>query len=137
LIGNWVHLLPDSAYPGPNLDYPHEMERFFAYWLKGTNNGVMDESPLTSFRREYTVPAAFPTHPNGVWQSVPNYPIPYSLPRRSFVAPNAAHHPEQTADSLAPVGRIHAASRKERLLLIDLPKSPAPTTLLIQRQYCP
>jgi hypothetical protein len=25
LIGPWVHSLPDSAYPGPNIDYLHEM----------------------------------------------------------------------------------------------------------------
>ena len=54
LIGNWVHSFPDSAYPGPNLDWLHEMTRFFDYWLKGIDNGVMDEPPLTIFLREYT-----------------------------------------------------------------------------------
>lgn len=78
LIGNWVHSLPDHAYPGPNLDYLHEMERFFAYWLKGINNGVMAEPPFTFFRREYTPPQAFPAQLNGTWQSAPNHPITQS-----------------------------------------------------------
>ncbi|HLF26258.1 MAG TPA: CocE/NonD family hydrolase [Anaerolineae bacterium] len=75
LIGNWVHSTPDSAYPGPNLDYLHEMDRFFEYWLKGIDNGVMDEPPLTIFRREYTPPEAFPARFNGAWHSASAYPI--------------------------------------------------------------
>jgi putative CocE/NonD family hydrolase len=74
LIGNWVHALPDRAYPGPNLNWLHEMVRFFDYWLKGIDNGVMDEPALTFFRREYTEPQAFPTHLNGDWQSESLYP---------------------------------------------------------------
>ncbi len=75
VIGNWVHSLPDSAYPGPNLDYLHEMMRFFDYWLKGIDNGVMAEPPLTLFRREYTPPEAFPAKFNGEWISEAAYPI--------------------------------------------------------------
>lgn len=75
LIGNWVHSLPDSAYPGPNLDYLHELDRFFEYWLKGIDNGVMDEPPLTIFLREYTPPEAFPARFNGEWRSEAAYPI--------------------------------------------------------------
>jgi hypothetical protein len=75
LVGNWVHSFPDSAYPGPNFDYLHEMDRFFEYWLKRINNGVMDDPPLTIFRREYTPPEAFPAHFNGEWISEAAYPI--------------------------------------------------------------
>ena len=75
LVGNWVHALPDSGYPGPNLDYVHEMARFFDYWLKGIGNGVMDEPPFTLFRREYTPPEAFPAKFNGEWISEAAYPI--------------------------------------------------------------
>jgi hypothetical protein len=74
LIGNWVHSYPDSAYPAPNLDHLHEMDRFFAHWLKGEPNGVMAEPPLTFFRREYTPPEAFPPKFNGEWVSLKNYP---------------------------------------------------------------
>jgi len=85
LIGNWVHSLPDSAYPGPNLDYLHEMTRFFDYWLKGIANGVMDEPPLTIFRREYTPPEAFPARMNGAWHSEPAYPIARMQPRELYL----------------------------------------------------
>jgi hypothetical protein len=75
LIGPWVHLTPDAAFPGPNVDWLDEMIRFFDYWLKGIKNGVMDEPALTLFRAEYTPPEAFPTKWNGAWHSETDYPI--------------------------------------------------------------
>lgn len=74
LIGNWVHSLPDSAYPGPNVDWLHEVVRFFDYWLKRIDNGVMAEPLLTYFRREYTTPEAFPKMMNGAWVAAAEYP---------------------------------------------------------------
>ena len=67
LIGNWVHALPDDAYPGPNLDWYHEMVRFFDHWLKGEDNGVMDEPGLVAFRHEWAEPEPFPTAWPGDW----------------------------------------------------------------------
>lgn len=75
LIGPWVHSLPHYAYPGPNIDWLHEMVRFFDYWLKEIDNGVMAEPALTIFRQEYTPPEAFPKRVNGAWHSEADYPI--------------------------------------------------------------
>ena len=74
LIGNWVHDFPDDAYPGPNLDWLHEMVRFFDHWLKGIDNGVMDEPALTCFIRDYAPPEPFPRTWPGRWRSEPSYP---------------------------------------------------------------
>src|SRR3954465_425720 len=56
LIGNWGHDTPEEAYPGPNVDWMHEMVRFFDHWLKGVDNGVMDEPALLAFRHEWGEP---------------------------------------------------------------------------------
>lgn len=85
LIGPWVHSLPDSTYPGPNLDWLHEMVRFFDYWLKGIDNGVMAEPPLTFFRQEYTPPEAFPKRVNGAWHSEATYPIERTQPQTLYL----------------------------------------------------
>lgn len=85
LCGNWVHSFPDSANPGPNLDYLHEMVRFFDYWLKGVDNGVMAEPPITLFRREYTPPEAFPARFNGEWVSEAVYPIARTQPTAYYL----------------------------------------------------
>jgi putative CocE/NonD family hydrolase len=74
LIGNWVHSLPDDAYPGPNLDWLHEMVRFFDHWLKGIDNGVMDEPGLVYFRREYAEPEPFPAAWPGAWVGEASFP---------------------------------------------------------------
>ncbi len=75
LVGNWTHNWPAWAYPGPTLDHLHEVDRFFAHWLKGAANGVMDEPAFTFFRREYTEPAAFPPAFNGEWLSSNTFPL--------------------------------------------------------------
>src|SRR5436190_19296045 len=53
LVGNWVHSFPDDAYPGPNLDWMHELVRFFDRYLKGVENGWEHEPALVWYEREY------------------------------------------------------------------------------------
>ena len=76
LAGNWVHSFPDDAYPGPNLDWLHELVRFFDRHLKGIENGWDDEPALTWFEREYAPPEAFPRAWPGRWRAAAAYPVP-------------------------------------------------------------
>lgn len=75
LIGPWLHAFPDVGLPGPRIDHVHEMVRFFDYWLKGINNGVMDEPPLTLYVQEYDVPAANRSHTSGFWRHESGWPL--------------------------------------------------------------
>jgi putative CocE/NonD family hydrolase len=81
IIGNWVHGLPSSATPGPNLDELHEIVRFFDRWLKELPNGADDEPPVTWFEREYAEPEAFPATWPGRWRAATSYPHPEVEPR--------------------------------------------------------
>jgi uncharacterized protein len=81
LIGNWVHDLPDDAYPGPNVDWYHEMVRFFDHWLKGVDNGVMNEPALVAFRHDWAPPEPFPASWPGAW-----------IAEREWPPPDAAEH---------------------------------------------
>ena len=87
LIGNWVHDLPDSAYPGPNLDWNHEMVRFFDHWLKGVDNGVMDEPAFVAFRHEWAEPEPFPRAWPGTWLAAPAWPLAGAGERSFRLAP--------------------------------------------------
>ena len=69
IVGNWSHEFPDDGYPGPGLDWHHEMIRFFDHWLKGKSNGVMDEPALTWFQRDAAPPEAFPAKWPGRWRA--------------------------------------------------------------------
>jgi hypothetical protein len=75
IVGNWTHEFPDDGYPGPNLDWLHEMVRFFDHWLKGTDNGVMNEPMLTWFRREWAPPEPFPRTWPGEWRAETGWPM--------------------------------------------------------------
>ena len=60
LVGNWVHSFPDDAYPGPNLDWMHELVRFFDRYLKGVDNGWEDEPALDLVRARVRRAGAVP-----------------------------------------------------------------------------
>ncbi|MBA2717960.1 MAG: CocE/NonD family hydrolase [Chloroflexi bacterium] len=74
LIGNWVHDLPDDAYPAPNVDWYHEMVRFFDHWLKGIDNGAMGEPGFVAFRHDWAEPDPFPARWSGEWIAEPGWP---------------------------------------------------------------
>src|SRR5512147_715508 len=81
IVGNWVHGLPSSATPGPNLDELHEIVRFFDRWLKGAPNGADSEPPITWFERDYAEPEPFPSAWPGRWRAASAYPHPAVHPR--------------------------------------------------------
>jgi putative CocE/NonD family hydrolase len=74
IVGPWVHGLPDHAYPGPNIDWLHELVRWFDHFLKGVENGVEAEPAMTWFHREHTPPERFPERLNGSWRALATWP---------------------------------------------------------------
>jgi putative CocE/NonD family hydrolase len=81
IVGNWVHGLPGSATPGPNLDDLHELVRFFDRWLKGIANGADEEPAIVWFEREYAEPEPFPRSLPGRWRAAIAYPHPSVVER--------------------------------------------------------
>jgi len=76
IVGNWVHGLPSSATPGPNIDELYEMVRFFDRWLKGIPNGADEEPAVVWFEREYAEPEPFPDALPGRWRAATSFPHP-------------------------------------------------------------
>ena len=76
LCGNWVHSFPSDAYPGPNLDWLHELVRFFDRYLKGIPNGWEDEPAVVWFERGYAEPEPFPAAWPGEWRAAGAWPVP-------------------------------------------------------------
>ena len=52
LIGAWGHVYPDQGRPAAPVDFLGEAVRFWDHWLKGIDNGIMDEPMLRAFIRE-------------------------------------------------------------------------------------
>ena len=101
IVGNWVHGLPESATPGPNLDDLHELVRFFDRWLKGIPNGADTEPALVWFEREYAEPEPFPAMLPGRWRAATAYPHPGVTPREWRFAGGTGPLVGGLADSVA------------------------------------
>ena len=81
LIGPWLHVRPHEGRPGPRIDHWREMARFYDYWLKGIDTGIMDEPPIAIYVQEYDPPAANRTFTSGFWRSESAFP-----PQRGYEA---------------------------------------------------
>lgn len=75
VIGPWTHAWPDNGRPGPNYEWRHEAVRWWDYWLKGRDTGIMDEPRFVVFIREGHGPDAELKMTPGHWVCE-DWPIP-------------------------------------------------------------
>jgi hypothetical protein len=101
IIGPWPHALPDIATPGPRVDYLYEMVRFYDHWLKGVDNGVMAEPPITLFVQEYDPPTAERDATSGFWRHEPGWPLERVAEQSLFLADAGALEGAPPADQYA------------------------------------
>ena len=66
-IGPWNHAWPDNGEPGPNYEWRHEAVRWWDYWLKNKNTGVLEDPRFTFFIREGHGPDAALKMTPGHW----------------------------------------------------------------------
>ena len=50
--------------------------RWCDHWLKGIDNGIMDEAAINVYVQTFDAPDAYRTHTSGYWRAEPAYPIP-------------------------------------------------------------
>lgn len=76
VIGPWSHYYSEtpSAYPGPRIDGRYEYLRWFDHFLKGIENDVMKEPPVTVFVRGWTKPSSICSQDAGAWCSETKWP---------------------------------------------------------------
>jgi predicted acyl esterase len=75
LIGPWGHAYPDAGVPGPAIDFAGECVRWWDRWLKGVENGVMDEPALRVWMQEPFAASASAAVRPGRWVSAER-PLP-------------------------------------------------------------
>jgi putative CocE/NonD family hydrolase len=83
LIGPWGHVRPDAGRPGPSIGYLHEMVRWWAYWLRGEDTGIMQEPRIASYIQEGASPHPFLPHMPGHWRFMNTWP-PEGVSERAF-----------------------------------------------------
>ena len=74
VIGPWPHAWPDNGVPGPNFEWRHEVIRWWDYWLKGKDTGIMAEPRFAVFVRDSHLPDAQLRMTPGHWR-YENWPI--------------------------------------------------------------
>ena len=109
LIGPWSHAFPNDSVPGPEIGFLEESLRWWDYWLKGIDTGIMDEPMLRAWVQEYTPPAPHHRDWPGRWVAEPCWPPADAAARRLFLGAaggldplpgtgeERAHRGEQTA----------------------------------------
>lgn len=75
LIGPWCHQYPDiDRPPGPNIGFLQETLRWWDFWLKGENNGAMEEPALRVYQQESVRPATQYPIRAGTWVGLDGWP---------------------------------------------------------------
>ena len=74
IIGPWNHTFPDEAEPGPKIEWRDQAVRWWDYWLKGRDTGVLQDPKLVAYMRHWYPPD--PNLPNvpGEWRREDAWP---------------------------------------------------------------
>lgn len=76
LVGPWAHKYPHFAGPGPAIGFLQECVRWWDHWLKGKDNGIMEESQLRCWMQDPVPPRSHYAHRPGRWVAEDSWPSP-------------------------------------------------------------
>src|SRR5687768_9176277 len=102
LIGPWAHEYPEVALPGPTIGFNQECLRWWDYWLKGIDTGIMAEPMLRVWLQDSVPPQTHYDLRPGRWVVEREWPAPSLTPQTYWL------HPEGLADQ-APGAEISLA----------------------------
>jgi putative CocE/NonD family hydrolase len=74
VMGPWCHMLPPDSIPGPSIDLVSEMIRWWDRWLRGTDNGVDREPPITVYVQRSATPEPDLAEMPGEWRFETEWP---------------------------------------------------------------
>jgi predicted acyl esterase len=97
IMGPWAHSWPNSSYPEPGMEWRHEAVRWFDFWLKGDDTGIMDEPRFAVYVREWHPPGVVDKVP-GSWRWEDGWPIERT--KKLTLYPQADH----TLSDAKPIG---------------------------------
>jgi len=74
LVGPWAHKYPHFAEPGPAIGFLQECLRWWDYWLKGKDTGIMDEPRLRCWMEDPVPPRTHYVERPGRWVAEDRWP---------------------------------------------------------------
>jgi uncharacterized protein len=103
LLGPWNHAFPHDAVPGPAIEWRADAVRWWDHWLKGAENGIMSEPPVTVYVRDWHPPSVELDAIPGRWRQEQALPPERAQARTWFCGPEgslSAEPPAPAARSL-------------------------------------
>ena len=88
IVGPWHHAFPHDAYPKPQIEWRHEAVRWFDYWLKDRDTGIMDEPRFAVYIRNWHPPGPQLPEAPGEWRFEDGWPIARIQERSLYPQPN-------------------------------------------------
>jgi uncharacterized protein len=88
LIGPWNHTFPHEAVPGPSIEWRVEAVRWWDYWLKEIQNGIMDEPRFEVYMRHRYPPETTIGEIPGEWRAEKTWPPANTHVQTLFLEPN-------------------------------------------------
>ena len=85
LQGAWCHRYPHLGIPGPTVDFLSDAIRWFDYWLKDEDNGIMDEAAYQVFLQDSAEPKPFYENRAGRWVGLSGWPSDQVVDRPFFL----------------------------------------------------
>jgi len=88
LVGPWNHSFPNDADFGPRIEWREDSVRWWDYWLKGRDTGVLEDPKLVISMRHW-----FPPNPNleevpGEWRVEAGWPPNHQTKSTLYLQPN-------------------------------------------------
>ncbi|MEQ9491699.1 MAG: CocE/NonD family hydrolase [Alphaproteobacteria bacterium] len=77
LVGPWPHSWPYYGTPGPQIGFMQEAVRWWDYWLKGIDNGIMDEPMYRAWMQDSAPPSTLHETRSGRWIAENEWPSPH------------------------------------------------------------
>lgn len=74
MIGPWIHKYPHFAVPNPAIGFLQEAKRWWDHWLKGIENGVMDDAACTFYLQDVLAPKGSYAERPGIWVQTSGWP---------------------------------------------------------------
>src|SRR5580658_366041 len=74
IIGPWNHDFPHEAEPGPDIEWRDQVLRWWDYWLKHHNTGIMEEPRLSIYMQDWHVPDPHLKTVPGKWRGENGWP---------------------------------------------------------------
>jgi hypothetical protein len=97
LIGPWSHQYPHSGVPGPAIGFLQECLRWWDYWLKDVDTGIMEEPMLRVWMQEWVEPRPFYAERPGRWVAEDSWP-PAEADRRTYALADRRLVPGEVED---------------------------------------